>query len=498
MNQLKRIESVLESSPIWLFLGLYVLVWIVAQSVSNPNLDPYGDMFENYIWGQSFSWGNFKHPPLLGWVTGFWFDVFPQTNASYLLLAYLNAAIGLAGVYVLGGLFGLTDRRFVVVMLLVLALPYATLAAKFNANSILLALWPWIAVGWLGSMNSVGTKGWLYSLLFGVCAALGLLGKYYTGVLLLSLVLITLASREGRSWVLTARPWFAIAVAGLVLTPHVLWLIETDFATFAYVKAQGSGEVDFLQLGKFLLVPFAYSLLAFSALLFVAPNWRLLWRAWIPESRTDCLFLLALLPLLISLIFGLTGFVSLSSPWAIPLVFCLPLLWLRNAGEDIEIERANRRAQNVFLGYLCCVLLLSPAYAWYQSANQERNYYLPTEEAVYQIQALWFDNYREDYEWVAGENPYAASIVFYGGIDAEVLPAIPQRPRRDGIVFCHLGVFGGEQPKSFCTQQADLWAKSRRDKVLRMEFTVSKQGPRYLHEVPHLYRAYFYRHQPGF
>ena len=75
-----------------------MIAWLVARSVSDPSLDPYGDMLETWLWGQTFSLGTDKHPPLSGWVAGLWFLIFPASNVAYFLLAYLNAAVGLLGV----------------------------------------------------------------------------------------------------------------------------------------------------------------------------------------------------------------------------------------------------------------------------------------------------------------------------------------------------------------------------------------------------------------
>ncbi len=128
---------------IWGLLGLYVLVWVLTRGLTDSNLDHYADMLENYAWGQSMAWGSTKHPPLFAWVTGLWFDIFPTQDIAYYLLSYLNVAIGLLGVYRLAHALRLPNLALPSVMLLCMAFPYSTLAAKFNANAILLSVWPW-------------------------------------------------------------------------------------------------------------------------------------------------------------------------------------------------------------------------------------------------------------------------------------------------------------------------------------------------------------------
>ena len=80
---------------------LHGALWSLTQALASTNLDRYGDMLENYAWGQVLEWGSFKHPPLFAWVTGLWFKLFPQIDFLYHLLAYLNVALGLFGVALL-------------------------------------------------------------------------------------------------------------------------------------------------------------------------------------------------------------------------------------------------------------------------------------------------------------------------------------------------------------------------------------------------------------
>ncbi|MGK0472264.1 MAG: hypothetical protein ACJAR0_002745, partial [Candidatus Azotimanducaceae bacterium] len=38
-------------------MAIYVLAWTLSHMVSDTNLDSYGDMLENFAWGQNFDWG---------------------------------------------------------------------------------------------------------------------------------------------------------------------------------------------------------------------------------------------------------------------------------------------------------------------------------------------------------------------------------------------------------------------------------------------------------
>ena len=87
-----------QTRAIILLLVLHVCLWTLDQALATANLDRYGDMLENYAWGQVLEWGSFKHPPLFAWVAGLWFRLTPLSDFSYHCMAYLNVALGLAGV----------------------------------------------------------------------------------------------------------------------------------------------------------------------------------------------------------------------------------------------------------------------------------------------------------------------------------------------------------------------------------------------------------------
>ncbi len=116
-----------QSRAIILLLVLHVALWTLTQALATTNLDRYGDMLENYAWGQVLEWGSFKHPPLFAWVTGLWFKLFPQIDFFYHLMAYFNVALGLLGVALLARAMRLSALAMPALVLLCLAFPYAAL-----------------------------------------------------------------------------------------------------------------------------------------------------------------------------------------------------------------------------------------------------------------------------------------------------------------------------------------------------------------------------------
>ncbi len=488
--------------------------------MTDSNLDHYADMLENYAWGQNMAWGSTKHPPLFAWVTGLWFDIFPTQDTAYYLLSYLNVAIGLLGVYRLAHALRLPDLALASVMLLCMAFPYSTLASKFNANAILLSVWPWVAVAWLHSVRNVGRSGWLWSAALGLLSALAMLGKYYSGVFLLGIFLAAWASQAGRHWLVTRKPWLALLVFGMCLLPHLQWLHAHDYVTLRYVGEQGAKDgTDWPQLYKFAIAPMAYWLLPWllcawlcapgqPSLLERLRGWPLrLLRCWLPQGRDDTLFWLAMLPGLITLVFGVTGFVALSLPWAIPVGFGFSLLWLRNltaAQTDTNgIAKMTNRLRRYTLAWCLLVLLISPLFAWYQAVEGSYSHYMPRREAASELLKGWHERHPEQpLRWVGGAWAENALLAFYGDDSIQVVPGVPDQfpatvnpvanwDQQGGLLLCPMGEL--EKPAGTdCPQKMQTWLQAKGQTADVIRITVHSQGFWFPKRVPFTYVAFDY------
>jgi len=506
-----------KNTLIWWVLGVHVLAWVLAHGIADTNLDSYADMLENYAWGQTLTWGSAKHPPLFAWVTGIWFAIFPTTDTAYHLLSYLNVAIGLLGVYRLAQAIERSDLALPAVVLLCMAFPYSTLAVKFNANAILLSVWPWVAVAWVHSIRASGHKGLAWSAALGVLAALAMLGKYYSGVFLLALFLAALASDAGRVWCLTPKPWLTLVVFGLSLLPHIHWLQGHDFVTLHYVSEQGTEDgVNWRLLSKFAIAPIGYWLVPWllcTALLTpektsigrMLCTWPArMWRSWCPTGWGDSLFWFAMLPWAITLVFGITGFVELSLPWAIPIGYGFSLLWLRNLSQDEATTwLVTQRLLKCLVAWFALVVLVSPWYAWHQAQDGTENHYLPRREAATVVLQTWHDRHPDiQLEWVGGQWAESALLAFYGDHTLRVVPEVPDQfpatvnplpnwPSRAGLLLCPRGLVS-EPLATDCPERMQAWLQSQGQNATPLTITVKSQGMRFPLDMPFAYTVFEY------
>jgi hypothetical protein len=519
---------------------VYCLVWAIVHWLAYPNLDSYHDMLENFAWAQTFEWGTFKHPPLFVWVVDLWFSAMPRTALAYKLLSYLNVAVGLWGVARLAKLLGLSNLATPAVLLLLWTLPYTTLAAKFNANAILLSVWPWTAVAWLASLRQSGRAGIMASLWLGLLGAVCMLSKYYSGVFLLALFLAALLRRDMRSWFTSAKPYIALLTLALFMVPHGLWAWQHDFPTLHYAMEQGGGKIEWRALLHFALTPLTFSMLAWPACVGVfavqqgrvggsAKGWWVSLRrvphlaliSWRPLSWHDTLFWLAILPGAITLIAGLAGVAELSSPWAIPTIFALPLLWLRNlnvatsqppmtAGTANLLQPTARRSVEVLTSAAWPVLLIvvigGLGLAVEQAQRSRKSYYEATEQAATAMMAGWQQRHpRLKLGWTGGEWAENAMIAFYVSAQVRALPGMPDEwpatlaphptwDKEGGMLICPRGALLGPDVHevSNCEIESREWIERTGRPVEAHWVVASRSGWRFPRPVEFAYVVFDY------
>ena len=507
MNPTPAGQQPIASRAIAVTLIAYAFAWTVAQTLAQPNLDRYHDMLESFAWSQTFEWGSFKHPPFFAWVTGAWFALVPRSDFAFKLLAYTNVAIGLTGVVVLARLIGHARFAHPAVVLLFWCLPYTTLASKFNANAQLLSVWPWAAAALFGSLLHSGWRGLAWSTLLGLCSAGALLSKYYSGVLLLALFVAASVHPAARAWFGSPRPWWALAVTLGALVPHALWLKASDFAMLHYAFDQGGGAVNLSMAARFALAPIFYWAPGWIAcvLLFALARRRagraprvihLFATAWRPAGWRDSLFWLAFLPWAVSLVFGLAGAVELSTPWAIPIGFAFPLLWLRNLSHELEpgpntqgetqrlIDRlaAPRLTTAIILLVVGGAAVLGTVHA----LTGQREYYRATQALAKAITQDWQVRHPgKPLGWSGGAWPDNAMLAFYTNPATRALPGLPDSREaslapqaawasQHGILICPPLPGGAD-----CVARSQAWLRARALPTEPRHVSAVRQGWRF-------------------
>ncbi len=368
-------------------LAVFVALWTGFLAIAYLNADLHPDVIEAWTIGRTLDWGGAKHPPLMGWVTHAWTSVFPVRDWSFHLLAMVNSALALWIIDLTTHRFVKGDKRAIVLLLLMLLPVYQFQAQRFNANSVLFAVWPFAICCFLRSFET-RNAGW--AAVAGLAAALAILGKYYSAFLIVGFVFAAIVHPARRAYFTSAAPWISTGAGLLLLAPHVHWMLASGTSPLGYALATHGG----LTMGRAFLSGPTFLLGLAATLALPGLVWVVMIRARARDYLRDfrsldpsllLLLLIAIGAIIAPPIVTLILRSSLTAVWAAPGLFAFVLVAVCTARFPVDRTETRRLAAGI-LGFTLAAVLLAPAHAYYRNGHpfsEGRNYYsLATEELM--------------------------------------------------------------------------------------------------------------------
>ena len=393
----------------------FAAIWMLFLTIAYLSGDLHPDVLETWSVGRTFAWGNAKHPPLMGWVAHAWTLVFPLTDWSFRLLAMTNAAVALWVVDLIARRFVRGDKRAVVLLLLMLLPVYQFHAQRFNANTVLLAIWPLATYCFLRSFETRQIK---WAAAAGALAALAMLGKYYSVFLVSGFAFAAVCHPQRRIYFRSQVPWVSTLVGLIVLAPHLHWLATTGAAPFEYaIQAHGGRAFwpSILEACMFLLGIAA--ILAIPAL-----SWVLIAESRLKRFPADFRAMNSGLWLLFLVLAGTIGFppivavafgTDMTSLWAMQGLFLVGILVVCGASYPIERFYTVNLAVLMISIALVAVTAAAPVHAFYRNAygyDERRNAY---RLAALELTRRWHQVSRSPLPAVSGDDALAFATAFY-------------------------------------------------------------------------------------
>ena len=466
------------AAQVGLLLVIHLLLWTWVGITSRSNFDAPGDMVEAYTWSQGWQWGYYKHPPLSAWVAGLWFAVVPASHWGYSLLAALNSTIGLLGLAVLAREFLPKPWVLLAVAVASLAPGITTLAMRFNANAILISTWPWAVALFVRLMQRGQARD---AVLCGAVAALAMLGKYYSAVMLLSLLVTALWLPAWRARLWTAPFALAMATFAVGFAPHLVWLLSQVHGPLQYAQAATGQEghgASVMRAFSFALAQCVFPLLAFLALrlALVGPaRHRGFFQAVLAplRPRGDALWLLALLPVLATMLATVITSARTASVWGLAIAFGLAMLAAsraREAGAVLSLPRLWRTLGVIWL----LVAVLSPIWWEARASMGTPAVAEPRQELAQTADRIWRREVGTALPWVSGTRALAASVAFYAddhpGYWSLWNNSVETPWVDENQIHAHGGVIVCDTADLECQSRAQAWtADSRRIGVFKFE-----------------------------
>jgi 4-amino-4-deoxy-L-arabinose transferase-like glycosyltransferase len=398
-----------------LLLAGFIAIWMAFLQIAYLSGDLHPDVLETWSLGRSWEWGNPKHPPLVGWAVYLWTSVFPLADWSFQLLAMINSALALWFVDLISRRFVRGDKRIVVLLLAMLLPVYQFHAQRFNANTVLLAIWPLATYCFLRSFE---TRRLPWAMAAGATAALALLGKYYSVFLVGGFVLAAILHPQRRAYFSSLAPWIATAAGLAVLAPHLYWLVTTGALPFQYaLKARGG-----VAFGRSLIEAGAFLLGIAAAMALPTLIWAAIAESRLRQFLADfraldsgllLLFFIGVATVVLPMIVTISLRTGLPSLWAWQGLFLFVVLMVCGAGFPVErFYSVNLLA--IVLGIaVIAVVVVAPIHAIYRNTHpfkEGRNFYRSSSA---ELTRRWHQLSNRPLPLVSGSDALAFAAAFY-------------------------------------------------------------------------------------
>jgi len=395
-----------------LYILAFCLVWWGIFTFSRHYLDG-ADMVENYAWGMEWQWGTNKHPPLFGWITAAWFQLFPVGDGAYYLLNQVNLAIAL-------GLLALAMKRILSWEKVLAAVVLTTLGThfgpdsgfKYNANTALL---PFVA-GFVWSLLHALERGRVrWFVLAGVFAAAALLTKYYALVLFAAIGLAMLLALRPPAARLIQGAGIATATVLLLVSPHIAWSIHHGWPSLHYMHEAHAipgltGEVEAYVVALVGALLFSgVALLAWAGSLVRLPPGPADAAPRPPRLGLGILVLSVALTVLAALVQG----ISPVSSWLIPALLFLGWALVDLMPPRLDSGLFSRRVFRIGLAYLLLAVVVAAIWERQYRAYPARPAWALPQDIAEDVTRLYRDTYGQPVEYVGGTFPLPYILSFY-------------------------------------------------------------------------------------
>ncbi|WP_367846974.1 glycosyltransferase family 39 protein [Rhodoferax sp. WC2427] len=325
-----------------------VLLWGLAFGLTYNA--PEIDSAEQFIWSFSMESGYWKHPPMPSWIMHLLLQVFGPSIALPFVATQVCIVLALALTWRLGCHF-MSPQRSLVAMALTSLVTYHNLGGdNFNHSLVVLPFQAATTLFFYQATRRGDLRLWA---LTGLFAGLGMLVKYVALLPIAGLVLYLLLDRRLHH----RRTWQGLAMATLVfvlvLTPHAIWLKQTNFLPFQYAHSVAQPMAGWLA-GVRSLLDFGLTqlyrtlpLLACLGYVFwprkaahLAADAALL--PVLPAQERLFLWVTALSPLVLTVVYAIASRTELQSRWGTNAFLCSGLLVMalvRRADSPLMLRR---------------------------------------------------------------------------------------------------------------------------------------------------------------
>jgi len=402
MIKIKNISSIFN-----LFLITHLLIWTLVPFFSNKNLPL--DVIEALAWGTNLDWGWDKHPPLSIFFPEIFYQLFGNQDWAYYLLSQIFIVFSFVIIFKLAKEF-LKNETYALLSVFLLEgiYFYNFTTPEFNVNVCQIPFWSLtVYYSWQCFKNDK-IHNWL---LFGLFAGLGVLSKYLFIYLLISVSLFFIYHLK-KNKKFNIKYLIPLLVFLLVLSPHLKWLIDSDYKTIAYGLKRTSLEGGtffnhFIYPLKFILKQIGTLLPFFILLSLILKKFK--FKINKHDEKSIFLIFVTFGPILLMAITSLIFAANIRTMWMTPFYLFFGLFFIYHFKTSINLNFLKK-----FMFSFLFIFILSPATYLYVSISKDnkRTDY-PGKEIAYLVQNRWDKNFVNNIAIVVGDEWLAGNLSYH-------------------------------------------------------------------------------------
>ena len=206
-----------------------------------------------WSWSRDLALSYFDHPPLASYSIWLTTLVFGQTIFGIKLAAVLwYLGMNILWAVMIEEMFNNSRQTFWTLLALNASIVFQLYGFVITPDTPLLFCWTATIYTLWKLVQSKNPKWWYFAGLF---MGLAWLGKYSGIMLVPSVLLFAVISKEQRKWLLTPHPYLGVLLAILVFSPVLIWNAQHEWMSFAFqgsARASGMGQWKVKHFGELL------------------------------------------------------------------------------------------------------------------------------------------------------------------------------------------------------------------------------------------------------
>ncbi len=453
-EQLHKGEGDYVARILGVFLVGHLLVWTLVPFLTQPNAPL--DCIELLSWGHQWQWGYFKHPPLPAWLCEI--AAVPFGSVDWPL--YLISQLCIVGCFYTAWRMAretLAPWASLAAVVVMEACHYFSFTSvELNNNVAARVLWAFAILSLYWAIRRDQRRWWCAT---GFALALAMLSKYDAALLIASMFIFSIAYPAARRHWRTSGPYLMIAVLGVCLAPHAVWLIENDFQPLQYFRDRSATDPSAwnhlyhpLKFVSAQLLALGIPMLLMTGIL----GWRWRLRKLETDQRFQRDFLVAVVlgPCFLAVLYSLGTGAHLRSMWGSAMWTyggVLAMLAFRSLPSISVATHKKMAIQAIAVGGLFAVSLAAKNVVGPVIVGKGSRVHFPGRELAGAVETQWRNYSNEPLPEIAGDTWLAANVGYYAKQRVTVYPgpsaqwapwtSDDELRRRGGVLIWDVTVF---------------------------------------------------------